>query len=326
MTRGRTADDAEPPAPLTEPAGVATTPGAVAAAAQLACLLEVSAAKPGNVSPAHHFANARYEDFLASSVAIGPPMAAAGDRSLGATVRAGVEAVTAWARSNTNLGIVLLLAPIARAALVHPRARTPLHAPLHASLREAVRAVLTATTVDDARDVYAAIRLAAPGGLGRAAAEDVEQDPTVTLGAAMGLAAERDGVAREYSTAFAATFETGVPALERARGDGLGWDDAVVEAFLTLLAAAPDTHVARRAGVGIAAEVSRGARDVLAAGGVRSRTGRRALAAFDAELRDPRNLRNPGTTADITAAAIFVVLVDGGWHLPTDGGVHAESR
>ena len=90
----------------------------VASAAQLACLLEASAPKPGNVSPGRHFADARYEDFLASAVAIGAPLAGAGTRPVGATIRLAVEATARWTRSNTNLGIVLLLAPIARAALL----------------------------------------------------------------------------------------------------------------------------------------------------------------------------------------------------------------
>src|ERR671922_2475105 len=93
------------------------SPADVAAAAQLACLLEVSAPKPGNVSPGRHFHDTRYEDFLASAVAIGPALAAAGRRPLGATIRAAVEATARWTRSNTNLGVMLLLAPLARAAL-----------------------------------------------------------------------------------------------------------------------------------------------------------------------------------------------------------------
>src|SRR5688500_4010455 len=88
----------------------------IAAAVQLACLLEVSAPKPGNVSPGRHFADTRYEDFLASAAAIGAPFAGAGTRPLGATIRLAVEATSRWCRSNTNLGIVLLLAPLARAA------------------------------------------------------------------------------------------------------------------------------------------------------------------------------------------------------------------
>ena len=277
----------------------------VAAAAQLACLLEVSAPKPGNVSPGRHFADTRYEDFLASAAAIGGPLADAGTRSVGATVRLAIEATRRWTNSNTNLGIVLLLTPLARAAMGPPQ-------PGNAGLREALRRVLDATTIDDARDVYAAIRLASPGGLGQADSQDVSSEPDVTLLAAMRLAAHRDGIAREYATAFEVTFEIGAPALERARQDGLSWDDAVVETFLNVLASNPDTHVVRRAGVEAAEEVSAWARQALSAGGVRSTAGRRAIDEMDIGLRDARNLRNPGTTADLTTAAIFVMLLRGG--------------
>jgi triphosphoribosyl-dephospho-CoA synthase len=150
--------------------------------------------------------------------------------------------------------------------------------------------------------------------LGRAASQDVSDAPTMTLTQVMALAADRDGIAREYATGFETTFEVGLPSLMRARADRLSWSDAVVETFLTLLAAAPDTHIARRAGDAAAADVSGLAASVLDAGGVRSPAGREALEQMDAALRDPRNLRNPGTTADLTAAAIFAAILCGAWH------------
>lgn len=136
----------------------------------------------------------------------------------------------------------------------------------------------------------------------------------MTLRDAMALAAARDAVAGEYASAFALTFELGLPALAAARGDGLAWGDATVEAYLALLAAAPDTLIARKLGFEAAAEVSRGARAALDAGGVRSDAGRRAVARFDHALRDERNTRNPGTTADLVAAALFTALLTGAWH------------
>ena len=279
-----------------------TTPAEVAAAGQLACLLEVSAPKPGNVSPGRRFHDTRYEDFLASAVAIGPALAAAGENPLGTTIRRAVEATLRWTRSNTNLGIVLLLAPLARAALREG-----------AGLREQLRTVLAETTVTDAGEVYAAIRRARPGGLGEAKAEDVAGAPTVSLRDAMSLAADRDAIAREYVTDFALTFETGVPAVLSARREGLPWSDTVVEAYLALLDATPDTHIARKLGAAEAAAISLQAREARAAGGTRSPEGRRALGLLDAELRDERNRRNPGTTADLTCAALFVVILEEGW-------------
>jgi triphosphoribosyl-dephospho-CoA synthase len=291
----------------------------VATAVQLACLLEVSAPKPGNVSPGRHFHDARYEDFLASAAAVGPALSSVGTRPLGATIRRAVQATARWTRSNTNLGIVLLLAPLARAAAIArtPGDEGPIPAP---SLRAALAEVLDATTVDDARDVYAAIRRAAPGGLGRADSQDVAAEPTVTLLEAMRLAAARDGIAGEYASAFATTFDVGVPALARARSDGIPWEDAIVETFLTLLAVAPDTHVARRAGRALAERIAHDARAVLDAGGVRTDAGRAAVAALDAGLRGAGNTANPGTTADLTAAAILVVLLGGGWHTHSGAG------
>ena len=278
------------------------TPAEVAAAGQLACLLEVSAPKPGNVSPDRHFHDTRYEDFLASAVAIGPALAGAAQHPLGVTIRSAVDATLRWTRSNTNLGIVLLLAPLARAALISD-----------GGLRQRLSRVLEETTVEDAAEVYAAIRRARPGGLGKSAREDVAQAPSVPLQQAMALAAERDAIAREYVTDFALTFDTGVPALRAARQEGLAWTDAAVDAYLALLDTADDTHIARKLGSAEAAKVSRRARQIRAAGGTRSAAGRAGLAMLDAELRDPRNRRNPGTTADLTCAALFVVILEGEW-------------
>jgi triphosphoribosyl-dephospho-CoA synthase len=282
----------------------------VTAAAQLACLLEAGAPKPGNVTPTAAFHDARYEDYLASAIAIGPAIAAAGAQPLGATIRTAVVATSRWVPSNTNLGIVLLLAPLARAALQ----------PGREPLRTRLAVVLATTTVLDAREVYAAIRLASPGGLGRAAEQDVAGEPTVTLREAMALAGERDAIAREYVTDFATTFEVGHPALRQALAAGLSWSDATLETYLTLLAAAPDTHIERKLGAEAADDVQRRARTVLARGGVRAPAGRDAIAALDGDLRDPRNAWNPGATADLTAAALFVALLEDGWRWRGGGG------
>jgi triphosphoribosyl-dephospho-CoA synthase len=141
----------------------------------------------------------------------------------------------------------------------------------------------------------------------------VSGSPSVTLREAMALAAERDAVAREYVTDFSLTFETAVPALLQARHEGLPWTDAVIETYLSLLEAGPDTHIARKLGAEAAATISRRAGAVRQAGGTRTPTGRSALAQLDRELRDPRNRRNPGSTADLTCAALFVVILEGGW-------------
>ena len=296
----------------------------IATAAQLACLLEASAPKPGNVSPGVAFGDTTYEHFLASAAAIGPALGVAGSRGVGETILRSVTATRRWTSANTNLGIVLLLAPLARAAAVHVELESSsgVWTIQPARLRQQLADVLRGTTVNDARQTYVAIRLASPGGLGTSTEQDVAAEPTVTLREVMRLAAERDGIAREYATDFQATFDCAVPALQSARGDGLEWKDAIVETFLAILASFPDTHIARRAGIAAADDATRRAREVVAAGGVRSEAGRTALGRMSAALQDTRNHGNPGTTADITAAAIFVVLLAGGWASPNGSGGH----
>ncbi|HSR90920.1 MAG TPA: triphosphoribosyl-dephospho-CoA synthase [Gemmatimonadales bacterium] len=275
----------------------------IATLAQLSCLLEVSAPKPGNVSPGMRFRDMSYEDFLVSALAIGPAIGEAGKVPLGITIERALAATRGVTRANTNLGLVLLLTPMAAASILKA-----------GTLRERLQRVLRATTIEDARLVYNAIRSANPGGMGRVSDEDLGEQPKVTLLKAMHLARERDSVAREYVTDFEITFDHGVPALRAARQAGLGWLDAVTEAGLNLLSEVPDTLIARKAGKEVALQVSAGARGVLEAGGVRSQAGRKALVEFDASLRDPQNSRNPGTTADLIAAATFVTLLEDGWN------------
>jgi triphosphoribosyl-dephospho-CoA synthase len=271
----------------------------VVRAAQLACVLEVSAEKPGNITPSHDFGDTSYEDMLRSGIALGPELGRAGERGVGETVLAAVRASRAVAGANTNLGIALLLAPLARAALEGGR------------LRERLGEVLRGLTVDDARDAYAAIRLAGAGGLDEPVEHDVRDEPRVTLREAMAAAAQRDTIASEYVTEYAVTFELGLPALADALDAGLRPRDAIVELALRVLSEAPDTLIARKRGADAAARVAAGAREVLTAGGVRSAGGRSALAGFDASLRRDGNALNPGTTADLVTAVLFVALLEG---------------
>jgi len=272
----------------------------VALAAQAACVLEVSAPKPGNVTRYADFSDTHFEDFLLSAIAIGPALAQADRAGVGEIVRQAVRDTQRMVHSNTNLGILLLLAPLVKACLGE------------GALRENLTQVLAGLTVEDARQAYMAIRLARPGGLGHTSQADVAEEPTLTLYEAMSLAQERDSIAREYVTDFAITFEIGYPALCDVWHVAANPADAIVQAYLTLLARVPDTLIARKRGVEMARQVSRWAADVLEAGGVFTAQGRRAVADLDRTLRDERHTLNPGTTADLTAAAIFLVLLHDG--------------
>ncbi|MDQ7029082.1 MAG: triphosphoribosyl-dephospho-CoA synthase [Ardenticatenia bacterium] len=277
------------------------TPETIAAVAQLACLLEASAEKPGNVTPTRAFSDLTYEDFLRSAVALGPEMARAGERSVGETILAAITATRRWTQTNVNLGIVLLFAPLAKAALMDG-GRT---------VRTNLGIVLRELTVEDARAAYVAIRMAKPGGLEPQVEHDVRNEPTVTLREAMASAVERDSIAAEYLSDYAITFELGVPALIRALDRGANTRQAVVQAYLELLSAVPDTLIARKRGMAVARWVSEQAAHAVAAGGVFSAAGQRAIAALDDRLRQDGHNLNPGTTADLIAATLFVALLEG---------------
>jgi triphosphoribosyl-dephospho-CoA synthase len=288
-------------------------PHQVAQAAQIACLLEVSALKPGNVNRHADFKDMYFEDFSLSAVAIGSAIESVATVSVGQAILQAVNDTQSLVNTNTNLGIVLLLVPLARAYYQTGQ-----------DLREKLRNVLGALTVEDARQAYAAIRIAQAGGLGQVEQQDVSQEPTLTLQQAMALARERDTIAREYCTGYTVTFEIGLPALMQARSSGASLPTAIVQSFITLLAQIPDTLIQRKRGIEVARRVSRQARQVLESGGMMTEEGRTALRWLDGKLRDTGHTLNPGTTADLTTATIFLALLEEGfgflkWN--TDGSV-----
>ncbi len=280
--------------------------------AALACLLEVAAPKPGtrvhsgcrrivsvgNVHRGADFEDLVLEDFLTSAVAIAPAMEEAVDRPLGTTILAAVQATRQAVGRNTNLGTVLLLAPLAKV-------------PRHVPLDRGVARVLASCGPDDARDVYAAIRLAAPGGLGSVEQYDVAGPAPDDLLVAMRAAADRDVVARQYVEDFRQVLGVAAPWLREAMAQTRTLAEAIVHAHVRLMAEYPDSLIARKCGLGIARESSGRAARVLAAGPPGGEAYGRALADFDFWLRGDGHRRNPGSSADLIAAALFAGLRDG---------------
>jgi triphosphoribosyl-dephospho-CoA synthase len=263
----------------------------------LACIWEATAHKAGNVNPERSFRDLAYSEFIISAVAIAPVLATAQRDGVGKVVLGAIEATRRLVRSNTNLGIVLLLAPMAAASP-------------SGTLRETLPAVLDHLTVEDSRRVYEAIRVAAPGGMGKAAEQDVGSVPTLPLRDVMALAQERDAIARQYVNGFREVLDEGVPALvQRARSWG-AIEPAIIGAHLELLARRADSLIARKCGQAVATEATSRARAVLRAGWPRLAAARRLFDEFDAWLRADGNRRNPGTSADLVTACIFAALRD----------------
>jgi len=264
-------------------------PGGRGWCAAAASILEATAPKPGNVHPGASFDDLTYADLVAAGLAIAPAMERAAHQPIGGTILAAVRASRAVTRSNANLGIVLLIAPLAAA-----------DEPQH------VDGVLDRLTAADAADVWQAIALAEPGGMGTSSRDDLRGPAPTDLRAAMRQAAPHDTIARLWAQGYADLFAGPVHDLAADLASGLPVFDAIIRCQLRQLAREPDTLIVRRHGTAVATDVARGAADVLAA----STDWRAAVARFDATLRAPRRL-NPGTTADLVAAALYILLRDG---------------
>lgn len=260
-----------------------------------ACWLDQQALKPGNVGIHSETEGLAVEDFLRSAKVSAEPLVKAGI-SLGERIWNAVEATQKEVATNTNLGIILLVAPLIQASLEIID---------DASLQDSLQRVLENSTVDDASRVYHAIRLAKPGGMGEKEHQDLSEEPSVSLLNTMKIAASWDRVAGQYSNSFKDIFEFGMFRYEMLLDK---WSDerwATTGLFLGYLARFPDSLIERKHGILKAREIS----DMISQlerEFCRSDTPGRyeaQLLKIDGHLK--RDRINPGTTADLTVASIF---------------------
>jgi triphosphoribosyl-dephospho-CoA synthase len=299
---------------------------------ELAILFEVSADKPGNVNLTTGFEGTRYEHFLASAVAATPWFEFAAERGItvsqgkisvsncrvGRIIRDCVLDVNAWQHGgNTLLGTIILLSPIAVAAGMSSTVKENVFEVQE--LRENLKSVTESATAEDAVDVYEAIKTASPSGLGKVSELDVN-DPNsvdtmvkenITLYQVFKIASVYDRVCSEWVNNYPVTFDFACPHLTRQIMEGKDLNTATIHTFLKVLAEYPDSFIARKVGVEKAREVSSMARKVLQLGGLETPKGKQSLSEFDLRLRESGNLLNPGTTADIVAAALGLCVLGG---------------
>ncbi|MCI0399966.1 MAG: triphosphoribosyl-dephospho-CoA synthase [Gammaproteobacteria bacterium] len=263
------------------------------------CTVDVEALKPGNVSTYADGHGMTAEDFLRSAEITAPILGAPG-LSVGERVLRSVEATQARLGCNTNLGIILLVAPLAQAAL----------RPATGNLQERLTSVLGALDVRDAQHTFTAIRLAAPAGLGHSERYDVNFEATVPLREAMEAAQDRDRIAYQYARGYADIFNSGAPCIREyvRRYKCVKW--AVVACYLGFLARLPDSHVQRKFGKEAAARVCRMAGPVEARFLAYENPDHAIplLVEFDHELKQARF--NPGTSADLTVASYLAIQLE----------------
>ena len=284
----------------------ALTPGGVAS---LASLLEVSASKPGNVHRGADFEDVTFEDFATSAVVLGQVIDSHAQRSLGDTVLAAVAQTKSVVGTNTNLGIVLLLTPLAK--LVARSEVTRLD-------QSQVKNFLEQIPKSDGKKVFQAIALANPGGLGDSSQMDVHSnDAEVDLLAAMELAKDRDAIAMQYVTGYRKIFELGVPLLVKGREIFDSLTGAIIFAHVALMADQADSLIERKCGTEVARNsqaLAARARDLLESDNLNDDvldSYWSAVGELDFWLRSDGHRRNPGTTADLIAASLFVAVYNG---------------
>ena len=245
--------------------------------------------------PDASFADLNHADLVAAAAAIAPAFDRAATQPLGRTIVEAVTAARSAADTNANLGIILLTAPLAAVPDGEPLDTT------------AVDRVLARLDTADAADIYRAIAIARPGGMGRVDRDDVDGPPPTDIRIAMRSAAGRDQIARLWAEGFGPLFAGAVVDLWAGLETGMPLLEVIVDCHLRQLAREPDSLIARKHGADTAAHVSSGAAAILQ---LHPAERPAATIAFDASLRSPQRL-NPGTTADIVAAALYILLRTG---------------
>ncbi|MFN5771330.1 MAG: triphosphoribosyl-dephospho-CoA synthase [Pirellulaceae bacterium] len=275
--------------------------------AEAACVLEATAKKAGNVHPDAAFRDMHVRDFYRSAAAVRLAIDTRPEASVGELIEMAWEATRRVVSVNTNLGILLLFAPLVVAW--RRLMRTGVSGEQVVALwPNELPKVLGQLTHADADRVFRTISAARPGGLGQVGRGDVREIPQVTLLEAMEMAEGRDRIAWQYTHRFEEVFRLG-DWIDGKRRLGEPWGSLIVDLQLMLLATSHDSLIVRKNGPEVADEVQQRACRVLAGRESGDPVWIEAWINFDQWLRADGNRRNPGTTADLIAAALMVALV-----------------
>jgi triphosphoribosyl-dephospho-CoA synthase len=265
-----------------------------------ACELELQAFKPGNVSIYADGHAMCVQDFRVSAQVSAANLCNP-DFSLGEKIYYAVQATREVVGCNTNLGIILLCAPLLQAAAACNR---------HLTLKQSLAKVLDNTTVADADWVFKAIALAAPGGLGESDEQDVHSAPTLVLREIMQIASHKDRIALQYVTNFKDVFDFGVLRYNEGFNRWGKKDWSAVWVYTGLLSQYPDSHIERKYGDRYSELVTTRMQGLDAALDNSSKPERLETLFQDVDEEFKLKGINPGTTADITVATILAVLLN----------------
>jgi triphosphoribosyl-dephospho-CoA synthase len=298
----------------------------------LSSLLEISGwPKPGNVHRTKDFVSTRFEHFLAGIAAIQPKFSEFCQQTynksslkdqnyafvnLGNFFKQAVKEMITWQKGgNVLLGHILILAPLSAATAICLKKDQQSFQNFKFNLNK----VIEDSTVNDTINLYEAIRMCNPGGLGKIGKYDIYDENSVkyiiedgiNLKKIFVLSKDYDSISLEYSHGFKIILEEGLPYyLEKFKLTN-DVNIATVDTFLKILAEHLDTLILRKSGLKSAKFVSKSSEDILKLGGISSEKGLKLLKKLDFELHENKGKLNPGTTADIVAGIIFCALIFG---------------
>ena len=263
-----------------------------------ACQVELLALKPGNV---HRYAGGHgmtVDHFLASAYATAPKLTDS-MLSLGERVLHSVIATRDAVSMNTNLGVILLCAPLAVAA---EKASA-------GTLQQTVDDVIRESDVQETELIFRAIRMAAPSGLSTAEVNDVRERARQGIYAIMKSAESKDMIARQYATGFADVFEVGLNEVDEGVAQNLNQRDLAVRVYLGFLSRIPDTHIARQFGRTVAEDIRSEANSLYAEFCKLNSTQLMYDRLMDYDANWKSREVNPGTSADLTVATLFAYQI-----------------
>ena len=264
------------------------------------CKKDIELIKPGNVNLLSSHKDTKAQDYLDSAILSSKELFNQ-NYSLGKRILESVNVTRSQVNVNTNLGIILLCAPVIQSYIDFN----------NLDLREGIKKTLSTTSIKDTHDLCAAINISSPGGLGDSDMYDTGSYPNASIKQIMDYSQEYDRISYQYSHNFSDIFDFIIPKLEFLNQRHESLDITLSLLFIEILAKIPDSHISRKFGDKIAKKTSNNAHDLLKILDREHDPDYLAKALNNLDYEYKKKGINPGTTADLLVASLMIYKISG---------------
>jgi triphosphoribosyl-dephospho-CoA synthase len=264
------------------------------------CKKDIELIKPGNVNLLSSHKDTKAQDYLDSAILSSKELFNQ-NYSLGKRILESVNVTRSQVNVNTNLGIILLCAPVIQSYIDFN----------NLDLREGIKKTLSTTSIKDTHDLCAAINISSPGGLGDRDMYDTASYPNASIKEIMDYSQEYDRISYQYSHNFSDIFDFIIPKLEFLNQRYESLDISLSLLFIEILAKIPDSHISRKFGDKIAKKTSNNAHDLLKILDREHDPDYLAKALNNLDYEYKKKGINPGTTADLLVASLMIYKISG---------------